>query len=153
KAPQRTRGTTHGDDPKNGPRQPGAGNGSVPNGELPGRPTLKYKGLKRKPSSRRFALRPTLVAGIIAGSAGEVLRSGRRRSRRTDWRNTMSSSLATLLAVAVGAAQPAAGNLAPPAPGAPVANFTLKDIHRRERSLDGFRDQKALVLVFVGTEC
>src|SRR5262249_27857840 len=71
----------------------------------------------------------------------------------TDWRNTMSSSLATLLAVAVGAAQPAAGNLAPPAPGAPVANFTLKDIHRRERSLDGFRDQKALVLAFVGTEC
>jgi peroxiredoxin/mono/diheme cytochrome c family protein len=65
----------------------------------------------------------------------------------------MSSSLATLLAVALGFAQPAAGELAPPAPGARVANFTLKDIHRRPRSLDRFKDQKAFVLVFVGTEC
>src|SRR5438270_7730291 len=65
----------------------------------------------------------------------------------------MSSSLATLLTVALGFAHPAAAKLAPPAPGARVANFTLKDIHRRPRSLDGFKDQKAFVLVFVGTEC
>src|SRR5207245_2395336 len=47
----------------------------------------------------------------------------------------------------------AAGKLAPPPPGARVANFTLKDIHRRPRALDRLKDQKAFVLVFVGTEC
>jgi peroxiredoxin len=38
-------------------------------------------------------------------------------------------------------------------PGATVANFTLKDVHRRPRSLDGFKDRKAFVVVFLGTEC
>ncbi|MCI0379373.1 MAG: redoxin domain-containing protein [Gemmataceae bacterium] len=40
-----------------------------------------------------------------------------------------------------------------PAPGAPVANFALQDIHRRPRSLDTFKDKKAFVVVFIGTEC
>jgi peroxiredoxin len=43
--------------------------------------------------------------------------------------------------------------LAPPATGATVATFTLKDMHRRPRALDGFKDKKALVVAFVGTEC
>src|SRR5262245_41746586 len=42
---------------------------------------------------------------------------------------------------------------APPAPGAVVRDFTLKDIHRRPRSLTGFKARKAFVLVFIGTEC
>jgi peroxiredoxin len=44
---------------------------------------------------------------------------------------------------------------APVAPdiGAVVPNFSLKDIHRRSRSLDSFKDKKAIVVVFVGTEC
>ncbi|HKB39067.1 MAG TPA: redoxin domain-containing protein, partial [Gemmataceae bacterium] len=43
------------------------------------------------------------------------------------------------------------------APGAgeakPVATFTLPDQHRRARSLENFKDKKAIVVVFVGTEC
>ncbi len=34
-----------------------------------------------------------------------------------------------------------------------VPDFSLKDIHRRPRSLDGFKDKKAFVVVFVDTEC
>jgi mono/diheme cytochrome c family protein len=34
-----------------------------------------------------------------------------------------------------------------------VADFTLPDVHRRPRSLDGFKDKKAFVVVFLGTEC
>ncbi|MCI0740961.1 MAG: redoxin domain-containing protein [Gemmataceae bacterium] len=45
------------------------------------------------------------------------------------------------------------GKDAAPAPGAQVANITLPDIHRRPRSLDAFKDKKAFVVVFVGTEC
>jgi thiol-disulfide isomerase/thioredoxin len=46
-----------------------------------------------------------------------------------------------------------AAKLAPPDPGAAVSDFTLPDIHRRPRSLAGFKDKKAFVIVFVGTEC
>jgi peroxiredoxin len=53
----------------------------------------------------------------------------------------------TLLAALLG--QPAST----PAPGATVPNLTLPDVHRRPRSLDGFKVKKALVVVFVGTEC
>jgi peroxiredoxin len=42
---------------------------------------------------------------------------------------------------------------APPQVGAAVPGFTLKDIHRRPRSLDGFKDKKSYVVVFVDTEC
>ncbi len=34
-----------------------------------------------------------------------------------------------------------------------VPDFSLKDIHRRPRSLGGFKDKKAFVVVFVDTEC
>ena len=37
--------------------------------------------------------------------------------------------------------------------GAVVPDFRLKDIHRRPRSLDGFKDKKAFVVAFVDTEC
>jgi peroxiredoxin len=37
--------------------------------------------------------------------------------------------------------------------GAQVPDFSLKDIHRRPRSLGSFKDQKAFVVVFVDTEC
>jgi peroxiredoxin len=42
---------------------------------------------------------------------------------------------------------------AAPAPGARVADFTLKDVHRRPRSLDDYKDKKAVVVVFLDTEC
>jgi len=35
----------------------------------------------------------------------------------------------------------------------PVPDFTLKDIHRRPRSLANFAGRKAFVVVFLGTEC
>lgn len=42
---------------------------------------------------------------------------------------------------------------APPAPGATVESFSLSDIRRRPRSLDDYKDKKAIVMVFIGTEC
>lgn len=41
----------------------------------------------------------------------------------------------------------------PPAPGASVPDFSLKDVHRRPRSLAGFKDKNAYVIVFLDTEC
>jgi peroxiredoxin len=41
----------------------------------------------------------------------------------------------------------------PPQAGARVADFTLKDIDGHPVSLAGFKDKKAIVIVFVGTEC
>lgn len=57
----------------------------------------------------------------------------------------------TLLALTLTAA-PAAMPTAPD-PGAVVPDFNLIDQHRRARSLAGFKDKKAIVIVFVGTEC
>jgi peroxiredoxin/mono/diheme cytochrome c family protein len=59
------------------------------------------------------------------------------------------SALAILMAAALGAEAKAV----PPQPGAAVPNLTLKDVHRRPRALDDFKDRKALVVVFVGAEC
>ncbi|MBI1901041.1 MAG: redoxin domain-containing protein [Planctomycetia bacterium] len=42
---------------------------------------------------------------------------------------------------------------AAPAVGATVADFSLKDIHRRLRSLASFKEAKAFVVVFIGAEC
>jgi peroxiredoxin len=42
---------------------------------------------------------------------------------------------------------------AAPAVGARVADFSLKDIHRRSRSLDDFKDKKLIVVAFLDTEC
>ena len=44
-------------------------------------------------------------------------------------------------------------SLSPPAPGAAIPDFSLKDIHRRPRSLSAFKDKKAFVVMFVDTEC
>jgi peroxiredoxin len=41
----------------------------------------------------------------------------------------------------------------PPAPGARVADFTLKDSNGQSQSLAGYKGKKAIVIVFVGTEC
>jgi peroxiredoxin/mono/diheme cytochrome c family protein len=48
---------------------------------------------------------------------------------------------------------PAEEKVAAPAVGAVVPHLTLRDIHRRPRSLDGFKNAKAFVVVFLGTEC
>lgn len=40
-----------------------------------------------------------------------------------------------------------------PAPGATVPDFSLRDIHRRPRSLAGYKDSKAFVVIFLDTEC
>jgi peroxiredoxin len=61
--------------------------------------------------------------------------------------------LAILVASALGFPARADGNVAPPAVGAVVPDFSLKDIHRRPRSLNGFKGKKAFVVVFVDTEC
>jgi peroxiredoxin len=58
-----------------------------------------------------------------------------------------------LAAATLGASASADVKQTPPAPGATIADFTLKDIHRRSRSLGAFKDKKAFVVVFVGTEC
>jgi peroxiredoxin len=62
-------------------------------------------------------------------------------------------SLALSLALVLALPNQDAGNPAAPEPGAKVASFTLKDIHRRPRALDGYKDKKAFVIAFVGTEC
>jgi peroxiredoxin/mono/diheme cytochrome c family protein len=58
-------------------------------------------------------------------------------------------TFALALALATVAAEPAA----PPNPGAAVRDFSLPDQHRRSRSLAGFKDRRAFVVVFLGTEC
>ena len=57
------------------------------------------------------------------------------------------------MAAALGLPAPADAKVSAPAVGAVVPDFSLKDIHRRPRSLDGFKDKKAFVVVFVDTEC
>jgi peroxiredoxin len=42
---------------------------------------------------------------------------------------------------------------APPQIGARVPDFSAKDTTGRERSLYSYKDKKALVIIFVGTEC
>ena len=58
-----------------------------------------------------------------------------------------------LTAAALVPLAPTDANGPPPALGAVVPDFSLKDIHRRPRSLAGFKDKKAFVVVFVDTEC
>ncbi|MCS6865862.1 MAG: redoxin domain-containing protein [Gemmataceae bacterium] len=40
-----------------------------------------------------------------------------------------------------------------PSPGAKIANFTLKDIHRRPRALSDYKEKKLVVIAFLDTEC
>ncbi len=65
----------------------------------------------------------------------------------------MLQILTVLTAAALGFLDPPNAKLAPPAVGAVVPDFTLKDIHRRPRSLESFKEKKAVVIVFVDTEC
>jgi peroxiredoxin len=64
--------------------------------------------------------------------------------------------LATLILLAAAAPHLSAAaeeKPVPPAVGATVSNFILKDVHRRPRALADYKDKKAVVVVFVGTEC
>src|SRR5262249_12042927 len=61
--------------------------------------------------------------------------------------------LTILTAAAAGLPAPEEAKVSAPAVGAVVPDFSLKDIHRRPRSLAGFKDKKAFVIVFVDTEC
>jgi len=54
---------------------------------------------------------------------------------------------------AVFASAPEQKAAASPAIGAKVADFTLEDIGGQSHSLYGYKDKRAIVLVFVGTEC
>jgi peroxiredoxin len=63
----------------------------------------------------------------------------------------MFPTLAVLLATA--GLPAAADKPAPPAVGATVPDFNLADIHRRRRCLAHYKDAKAFVVVFAGTEC
>jgi peroxiredoxin len=42
---------------------------------------------------------------------------------------------------------------APPAIGSTVSDFTFKDINGRHQSLSGYKNKKATIVIFVGTEC
>ena len=64
----------------------------------------------------------------------------------------MFQALAFLTAAALGLPESDA-KLSPPTVGAVVPDFSLKDIHRRPRSLGGYKDKKAFVVVFADTEC
>jgi peroxiredoxin len=46
-----------------------------------------------------------------------------------------------------------AADPAPPAPGAKVPDFTAKCVDGKPRSLSDYRSKKAIVIVFIGTEC
>jgi peroxiredoxin len=48
---------------------------------------------------------------------------------------------------------PAIDVLAPPAAGAKVSDFTLQDTAGARHTLHDYKDKKAIVVVFVGTEC
>jgi peroxiredoxin len=62
----------------------------------------------------------------------------------------VTAAMAGLPAIAEGNANAASF---PPAVGAVAPAFTLKDIHRRDRALGDFKDKKAVVVVFLDTEC
>jgi peroxiredoxin len=59
--------------------------------------------------------------------------------------------LTSLAAALVCAAEPAAP--VPPQVGAKVPDFTLKDTGGRTHSLSAYKGKKAVIVVFVGTEC
>jgi peroxiredoxin len=55
--------------------------------------------------------------------------------------------------VSVALIVPQSDNAKAPALGAQIPNFTLKDTHRRPRSLTDFKTAKAVVVAFLDTEC
>jgi len=64
----------------------------------------------------------------------------------------VSPILPIALAITLGLSAPTEEKIAP-APGAKVPAFSLKDIHRRARTLDDYKDKKAIVVAFLDTEC
>jgi peroxiredoxin len=58
-----------------------------------------------------------------------------------------------LTCLIAGGSLPGDNVLSPPAIGAKVADFTLPDIDNQPHSLRGYKDKKAIVVVFVGVEC
>jgi peroxiredoxin/mono/diheme cytochrome c family protein len=63
------------------------------------------------------------------------------------------TSLALGLAIALGTSNSAGTDSKAPGLGTTIADFSLPDVHRRPRSLAKFKDKKAFVVVFLGTEC
>jgi peroxiredoxin len=61
--------------------------------------------------------------------------------------------LTILMASALELPAPGDAKLTAPAVGAVVPDFALKDTHRRPRSIDGFTNAKAFVVVFFDTDC
>ncbi len=61
--------------------------------------------------------------------------------------------LTLLTAAALGFLPAEDPKVCPPEVGAVVPDFSLKDIHRRPRSLAGFAEKKAFVVVFLDTDC
>jgi len=59
----------------------------------------------------------------------------------------------TLAVIATLVSQPSPEKLSAPAPGSTAPDFDLKDIHRRPRTLGDFKSKKAVVVVFLDTEC
>ncbi len=64
----------------------------------------------------------------------------------------MLPALPAVLAATIGLSV-AEEKLTPPAVGAAVRDFSLKDVRRRPRALADYKDKKAFVVVFAGTEC
>jgi peroxiredoxin len=62
-------------------------------------------------------------------------------------------TLTIVIAAVLGQSLHADAKVSPPALGAVVADFSLKDIHRRPRSIESFKDKKAFVVIFFDTEC
>jgi len=65
----------------------------------------------------------------------------------------MSPIFFLLLNALPGGGLPAQGALVPPALGAQVADVALADVSGKHRTLGEFKNKKAIVVVFVGTEC
>jgi peroxiredoxin len=63
------------------------------------------------------------------------------------------SRITMILAAAMVSLLAIKADASPPSPGAEVPDFSLKDIHRRARSLHDFKDKQAVVVVFIDTEC
>jgi peroxiredoxin len=67
--------------------------------------------------------------------------------------NVVLQSVMILAAAVVGLPIEKQAKDSRPAVGVAVPDFSLKDIHRRVRSLESFPDKKAFVVVFVDNEC
>ncbi len=62
-------------------------------------------------------------------------------------------SMGVAASALLGASMLRLGAADPAAPSKKIANFSLKDINDHDVSLSDFKDKRAVVIVFVGTEC